>query len=165
MHWHRGELIFNWECSVRELRVHDRQARSSMVSKTKAHHQRMAMKSRGRSGLTACASWSTTRSASKPNANAGTSWSAINTGLINKTIYSLAIDPAAPSTLYAGTGGGLFKSTDGANGLRNSFKPAKCLMPNEIFLNVSLRTTDPENEKLRGLKTAVLRVQLWRRFV
>ena len=23
MHWHRGELIFNWECSVRDLRVHD----------------------------------------------------------------------------------------------------------------------------------------------
>jgi hypothetical protein len=23
MHWHRGELIFNWECSVHELRVHD----------------------------------------------------------------------------------------------------------------------------------------------
>lgn len=23
LHWHRGELIFNWECSVRELRVHD----------------------------------------------------------------------------------------------------------------------------------------------
>lgn len=23
MHWHRGELIFNWECAVRELRVHD----------------------------------------------------------------------------------------------------------------------------------------------
>ncbi|HEY7798442.1 MAG TPA: hypothetical protein VIA80_06740 [Hyphomonadaceae bacterium] len=23
MHWHRGELIFNWECNVRELRVHD----------------------------------------------------------------------------------------------------------------------------------------------
>jgi len=23
MHWHRGELIFNWECQVRELRVHD----------------------------------------------------------------------------------------------------------------------------------------------
>jgi len=23
MHFHRGELIFNWECSVRELRVHD----------------------------------------------------------------------------------------------------------------------------------------------
>ena len=21
MHWHRGEVIFNWECSVRELRV------------------------------------------------------------------------------------------------------------------------------------------------
>lgn len=23
MHWHRGEPIFNWECSVRELRVYD----------------------------------------------------------------------------------------------------------------------------------------------
>jgi hypothetical protein len=23
MHFHRGELIFNWECDVRELRVHD----------------------------------------------------------------------------------------------------------------------------------------------
>jgi hypothetical protein len=23
MHFHRGELIFNWECSVGELRVHD----------------------------------------------------------------------------------------------------------------------------------------------
>jgi hypothetical protein len=21
--WHPGELIFNWECSVRELRIHD----------------------------------------------------------------------------------------------------------------------------------------------
>jgi len=23
MHFHRGELIFNWECNVRDLRVHD----------------------------------------------------------------------------------------------------------------------------------------------
>lgn len=23
LHWHRGEVIFNWECNVRELRVHD----------------------------------------------------------------------------------------------------------------------------------------------
>jgi hypothetical protein len=23
MHFHKGELIFNWECNVRELRVHD----------------------------------------------------------------------------------------------------------------------------------------------
>jgi hypothetical protein len=30
MHWHRGELIFNWECNVRELRVHD--------PATAAHH-------------------------------------------------------------------------------------------------------------------------------
>ena len=28
-------------------------------------------------------------------------------------IYALAIDPATPTTLYAGTGGGVFKSTNG----------------------------------------------------
>ena len=39
MHWHRGELIFNWECSVRELRareslsrpLHEPCARSSLT--------------------------------------------------------------------------------------------------------------------------------------
>ncbi|MGQ9568633.1 MAG: hypothetical protein ACUVWW_11370, partial [Anaerolineae bacterium] len=29
------------------------------------------------------------------------------------TIYALAIDPATPTTLYAGTWGGVFKSTNG----------------------------------------------------
>ena len=33
----------------------------------------------------------------------------INTGLPNTFAYSIAIDPQAPETLYAGTGGGVFK--------------------------------------------------------
>src|SRR5207245_2391393 len=65
----------------------------------------------------------------------GGSWSAVNTGLPNYPyypdhpyypvtgVYPLAIDPHAPTTLYAGTdGGGVYKSTYGgeswsANGL------------------------------------------------
>ena len=39
-------------------------------------------------------------------------WSAINNGLTNKNVYTLAIDPLIPSTLYAGTQGGVFKSAD-----------------------------------------------------
>ena len=53
--------------------------------------------------------------------NSGASWSPVNTGLDAPAppttdahfVYALAIDPAAPRTLYAGTGGGVFKSTDG----------------------------------------------------
>jgi hypothetical protein len=39
-------------------------------------------------------------------------WSAINSGLTNKQVITLAIDPTNTSTLYAGTEGGVFKSTD-----------------------------------------------------
>ena len=56
MHWHRGELIFNWECSVRELRVHDPATASSTVSKTRGSSPpRTGTRSSGRSGSTACA--------------------------------------------------------------------------------------------------------------
>ena len=42
----------------------------------------------------------------------GVSW--IPTGLTTAFVYTLAIDPQAPATLYAGaTSGGVFKSTDG----------------------------------------------------
>jgi len=47
-----------------------------------------------------------------PNDVTGT-WSAINSGLTNTHVIVLAIDPSNPSTLYAGTEGGVFKSTDG----------------------------------------------------
>jgi hypothetical protein len=39
----------------------------------------------------------------------GSSWTPVNAGLTNPTVFSLAFDPASPSILYAGTyGGGVF---------------------------------------------------------
>jgi photosystem II stability/assembly factor-like uncharacterized protein len=46
---------------------------------------------------------------------ASTGWYAINTGLTNTNISSLVIDPANGQVLYAGTSGGIFKTTDGGS--------------------------------------------------
>ena len=35
--------------------------------------------------------------------NGGGNWSAVNTGLTDTYVNALAIDPATPATLYAGT--------------------------------------------------------------
>src|SRR5919198_996515 len=48
----------------------------------------------------------------------GGTWSAVNTGLINKSpssyeVRALAVDPQTPTIVYARTKSGLFKSTDG----------------------------------------------------
>lgn len=43
----------------------------------------------------------------------GENWKAANTGLNDIMVFTLAIDPVNPSTLYAGTATGLYKSTDG----------------------------------------------------
>jgi photosystem II stability/assembly factor-like uncharacterized protein len=40
--------------------------------------------------------------------NAGASWSALNAGLTSLSVGALVIDPLSPSTLYAGTGHGVF---------------------------------------------------------
>jgi photosystem II stability/assembly factor-like uncharacterized protein len=47
--------------------------------------------------------------------NGGGNWSVVNTGLTSTYVTALAIDPATPTTLYAGTdgGGGVLKSTNG----------------------------------------------------
>jgi hypothetical protein len=55
--------------------------------------------------------------------NSGGNWTAINNGLLfgadganpppSLIIEALAVDPLTPTTLYAGTDGGLFRSTDG----------------------------------------------------
>jgi hypothetical protein len=45
--------------------------------------------------------------------DAGASWTAVNTTLTNLVVAALAIDPATPTTVYAGTDGGVFKSVDG----------------------------------------------------
>ena len=45
--------------------------------------------------------------------DSGGTWAAANTGLTSLDVLALAINPATPSTLYAGTyGGGVFKSND-----------------------------------------------------
>ena len=44
--------------------------------------------------------------------NGGTSWSRMNAGLPNY-VTALAIDTQNPSTIYAGSGSGVFRSTDG----------------------------------------------------
>jgi photosystem II stability/assembly factor-like uncharacterized protein len=50
--------------------------------------------------------------------NGGTNWSAVNTGLTNTYVRALAIDPATPATLYAGTeGGGVFKTKELAHSI------------------------------------------------
>jgi hypothetical protein len=41
--------------------------------------------------------------------NGGGNWSALNTGLTNTDVRALAVDPATPAIVYAGTdGGGVF---------------------------------------------------------
>jgi hypothetical protein len=40
-------------------------------------------------------------------------WTAINSGLTATDVWSVTIDPSAPATIYAGTGGGAFKSING----------------------------------------------------
>lgn len=45
--------------------------------------------------------------------DAGASWRAVNGGLGNLTTLSLSIDPGNPSTLYAGTPTGIYKTTSG----------------------------------------------------
>src|SRR5437899_2695853 len=48
------------------------------------------------------------------SADAGASWTAVNFGLQNASVFALAIDPVNPAMLYAGTfNGGVFKSADG----------------------------------------------------
>jgi len=47
-------------------------------------------------------------------ANAGgAGWAASSRGLTISWVWSLAIDPSNPQTLYASTGAGVFKSTNG----------------------------------------------------
>ena len=47
------------------------------------------------------------------SSDGGQSWRAVNVGLANKFVWTLAIDPRQPRTVYAGTSAGAFKTTDG----------------------------------------------------
>jgi photosystem II stability/assembly factor-like uncharacterized protein len=50
----------------------------------------------------------------------GRHWKPVSTGLTNRYVQSLAIDPQTPTTLYALTWGGLFKSTDAGDSWRET---------------------------------------------
>jgi len=64
----------------------------------------------------------------------GATWGAANAGLTNTFVSALAIDPTTPRTLYAGTPGGVFKTTDagttwGTTGLTNTGVVALAIDP------------------------------------
>jgi hypothetical protein len=66
-------------------------------------------------------------------------WKAVNTGLTNMEIRSLAIDPARPTIVYAGTQNGLFKSLDGGTTWRSSGLPDRATTHLVIdFVNPSI---------------------------
>ena len=66
-------------------------------------------------------------------------WKAINAGLDNLDVRSLAIDPARSTTLYAGTQNGLFKSLDGGATWRPSGLPDRATTHLVIdFVNPSI---------------------------
>jgi photosystem II stability/assembly factor-like uncharacterized protein len=46
--------------------------------------------------------------------DAGTNWSEVSDGLIDRQIWSVVVDPLNPGMIYLGTRSGVFKSTDGA---------------------------------------------------
>ena len=50
--------------------------------------------------------------------NGGASWMTINSGLINKAVSALVIDPQNSNIVYAGTQDGVFKSVDGGGSWR-----------------------------------------------
>ena len=47
--------------------------------------------------------------------NSGNTWTQVNAPLLNSGATSIVFDPATPTTMYVGAGGGVFKSTDGGS--------------------------------------------------
>jgi len=72
--------------------------------------------------------------------NGGTSWSAANTGLTNIYVFSLAIDPVTPQTLYAGTGVGVFKSVNGGT----SWSAVNSGLTNTIVYTLAIDPSTPQ---------------------
>jgi photosystem II stability/assembly factor-like uncharacterized protein len=71
--------------------------------------------------------------------NFAAEWKAVNTGLTNMEVRSVAIDPARSTSLYAGTQNGLFKSLDGGASWRPSGLPDRATTHLVIdFVNPSI---------------------------
>jgi hypothetical protein len=69
----------------------------------------------------------------------GHTWSSI--GPEGGTTYALAIDPAAPATLYAGTDGGVFKSTNGGASWRAASTGLTYITVRSLALDPATPTT------------------------
>jgi len=75
----------------------------------------------------------------------GATWSQIVNGLTNMFVFSLAIDPSAPETVYAGTGGNvvpgvIFKTTDGG---AIWFEPGGGMAGSEIVFALAVDRANP----------------------
>lgn len=72
--------------------------------------------------------------------NGGADWKPANNGLAGVQVFSLAIDPKAPATVYAGTfGSGVFKTTDGGD----HWVPARAGFGDDTALFVTLDPSHP----------------------
>ncbi len=70
----------------------------------------------------------------------GSTWTEANSGLAGIDVFSLAIDPANPATLYAGTfGSGVFKTTDGGH----SWALASSGLTDAIVLSLAIDPATP----------------------
>lgn len=70
----------------------------------------------------------------------GASWTASNTGLAGVSVFSLAIDPKTPTTVYAGTfGNRVFKSTDAGQ----HWRPASTGFADDTALSLAIDPLNP----------------------
>jgi photosystem II stability/assembly factor-like uncharacterized protein len=75
------------------------------------------------------------------SSDGGASWIHANSGLEGSAVFCLAIDPSAPTTLYAGRlGGGVFKSTNGGQ----SWIAASSGLIDPIVLSIAIDPTNPK---------------------
>ncbi len=76
--------------------------------------------------------------------DSGGTWSPVSGGQITGRVFSLAVDPATPRTLYAGTDdvgyGGVYKSIDGGG----SWAPLSTGLPNRIVYALAVHPTAPD---------------------
>ncbi len=56
----------------------------------------------------------------RKSTDGGSTWSVVNSGLTTTGVQALAMDASGPQTVYAGTGGGLFKTADGGATWQNT---------------------------------------------
>lgn len=67
-------------------------------------------------------------------------WTSSSAGLISPFVFSLAVDPGTPNTVYAGTSSGVFRSTDGAA----SWTPSSTGLASGSVTALSVDATNPK---------------------